>query len=47
MSDEDTVLLIGDKTSICINATEIPETGRTAMGNIMLKGNDILSVSKV
>ena len=47
VSDEDTVLLIGDKTSICINATEIPETGRTAMGNIMLKGNDILSVSKV
>ena len=47
VSDEDTILLIGDKTSICINATEIPETGRTAMGNIMLKGNDILSVSKV
>ena len=47
VSDEDTILLIGDKTSICISASEIPETGRTAMGNIMLKGNEILSVSKV
>ena len=47
ISDEDNVLLVGDKTSVCISATEIPEMGRTAVGNIMLKNNKILSVSKV
>ena len=47
VSDEDSVLLIGDKNSVCISATEIPEIGRIAIGNIMLKGNSILSVSKV
>ena len=47
ISDEDMVLLIGDKTSICIAATEVPEMGRTAMGNIMMKGNQVLSASKV
>jgi len=47
ISDEDIVLLVGDKTSVCLNATEIPELGRISLGNIMLKGNKILSVSKV
>ena len=47
VADEDLVLLVGDKTSICINASEIPEMGRTAMGNIMMKGNQVLSASKV
>ena len=47
VSDEDSVLLIGDKKSICISATEIPQVGRTAFGNMMIKGNKILSVSKV
>lgn len=47
ISDEDNVLLVGNKNSICISATEIPESGRTAIGNIMLKNNNILSVSKV
>jgi hypothetical protein len=47
VSDEDTVLLVGNKTSICVKATEIPEMGRTAVGNIILKGNSISSVSKI
>ena len=47
ISDEDIVLLVGDKNSVCLNATEIPELGRVSIGNIMLKGNKILSVSKV
>ena len=47
ISDEDNVLLVGNKNSICISAIEIPESGRTAIGNIMLKNNNILSVSKV
>lgn len=47
ISDEDLILIVGDKTSICIKATEVPEMGRAAAGNIILKGNNILSVSKV
>ncbi len=47
VSDEDNVLLIGNKNSVCISAKDIPESGRPAYGNIMLKGNNILSVSKV
>ena len=46
ISDEDNVLLIGSKSSICISATEIPLQMRTAIGNIILK-DKILSVSKV
>ena len=47
VSDEDSVLLIGNKNSVCVAATEIPETGRPAYGNIMLKNNNIISVSKI
>ena len=47
ISDEDMVLLIGNKNSVCLSAKDIPEMGRTAYGNIMLKNNFILDVSKV
>ena len=47
ISDEDIILLVGNKNSVCIVATEIPEMGRTALGNLMLKNNKILSASKV
>ena len=48
VSDEDSLLLCGDKTGICISATEIPSCGRASIGNQMLKGNSVLmSASKV
>ena len=47
VSDEDKVLIVGNRSSICINAAEIPALGRNSIGNIMLKGNMVLSVSKV
>lgn len=47
ISDEDNILLVGDKNSVCIAATDIPELGRQSIGNIMLKNNKILSASKV
>ena len=47
VSDGDSLLLCGDKTSICVQATEIPSMGRAAIGNQMLKGNTLLSASKV
>ena len=48
VSDEDSLLICGDKSSICISATDIPTLGRTSTGNQMLKGNKtVISVSKV
>ena len=47
VSDEDKILIVGNRSSICINAAEIPALGRNSIGNIMLKGNTVLSVSKV
>ena len=47
INNEDTILLVGDKTSICLSAKDVPDTGRIAMGNMVLKNNKILSVSKV
>lgn len=42
IADEDNLLLVGDKT-LCISTKDIPLLGKTAVGNILMKGN----VSKV
>ena len=47
VNDEDMVLLIGNKNSIYISAQDIPVSSKVAIGNLMLKNNKILSVSKV
>lgn len=47
VSDEDTVLLVGDKTSICISATDIPAMGRATIGNQMIKNGKVIAASKV
>ena len=47
VADEDNVLVMGDKTSICIAANEIPVLSRPSIGNQIIKDNKILSVSKV
>ena len=47
ISDEDNILICGDKTSLCISATEIPSLGRVSIGNQLIKGSSIVSVSKV
>lgn len=48
VSNSDSLLICGDKSSICISATEIPSLGRASLGNQMLKSNNsLLSVSKV
>lgn len=47
VSDEDNVLILGDKSSICIEATEIPSLSRASTGNQLIKDSKILSVSKV
>ena len=47
VEDSDSVLIIGDKTSICIGASDIPSLGRSSVGNQVIKNNKVLSVSKV
>jgi DNA gyrase subunit A len=47
ISDEDSLLLVGNKKSICIAATDIPALGRASIGNQMIKGSKVTTVSKV
>ena len=47
VSDEDNILIVGDKTSICIGATDIPALGRSSNGNQMIKSGKVIAVSKV
>ena len=47
VEDSDCVLILGDKSSICIEASEIPNLGRASIGNQIIKNNKVLSVSKV
>ena len=47
LSDGDSILLIGDKSSICIAATEVPSLSRGSIGNQLIKNGKIYSVSKV
>ena len=47
LSDDDSVLICGDKTNICLSATEIPVLSRISIGNQLIKNSKILSVSKV
>ena len=47
VSDEDSILIMGNSTSICISATEIPQIGRVSLGNQLIKATDVTTVSKV
>lgn len=47
LSSGDLVLVSGNKTSICVKAEEIPVTGRVAVGVIVIKDNNIVSVTKI
>ena len=47
ISDEDNILIVGNLTSVCISAADVPSLGRAATGNMMIKSNKIKSVSKI
>lgn len=47
VSDEDSVLVLGDKNSVCISAKDIPSLGKTACGNTMIKGSHITDITKI
>ena len=47
VSDEDSVLVVGNTNSICISAKDIPSLSRGSLGNQLIKGTKVTSVSKV
>ena len=47
IADEDNILVCGLSNSICISATEVPALGRISVGNQILKGTKLLSVTTV
>lgn len=47
ISDEDSILIVGATSSICISAQDVPLLSRGSLGNQLIKGTNITSVSKV
>ena len=48
LSDEDKLLITGDKSSIYITAKDVPLYGRTSQGNILIKNNNMVqSIAKI
>ena len=47
LSNEDNILICGNKTSICISAKEVPQISKQGVGNILLKNNIVSSITKI
>lgn len=47
VSDDDNILISGTSSSVVISAQDVPTLGRTSAGNIMIKGGNIKSISKI
>jgi DNA gyrase subunit A len=47
VNDSDNLLICGNTSSICISAKDVPMLNRGAQGNIIIKANNIQSVSKI
>lgn len=47
VSDEDNILVSGNKTSICISAKDISSQSKSGTGVILIKDNKVLSVAKL
>ena len=47
VADEDSVLIAGTVNNICISAKDIPLLSRGSLGNQLIKGTNVTSVSKV
>ena len=47
VSDEDNILLVGNNSSICISATEVPLLSKSSNGNILIKNNRVHSITKI
>ena len=47
VSDEDNILIIGNYSTICISAKDIPLIGKAGVGNVLIKNNRINSIVKI
>ena len=47
VSDEDNILILGNTSSICISTKDIPLTSKSSQGNILIKNNRIISITKI
>ena len=47
IDDTDELLLIGRPSSICISSKDVPQLGRTGLGNIMIKNSTLTKVVKL
>lgn len=47
VSDDDNILIIGEKTSICISAKDIPIGTRGGLGNALINTGNVKSITKI
>ena len=47
VSDEDNILVTGNKTSICFSAAEVSSGSKASNGNMVIKDNRIISITKI
>ena len=47
LSDEDNILIIGNYSTICISAKDVPLIGKVSVGNTLIKNNKIISIVKI
>lgn len=47
LSDEDNILIVGNYSTICISAKEVPLIGKSGIGNVLIKNNRVMSVVKL
>ena len=47
VSDEDNILIIGNYSTICISSKDIPLIGKSGIGNILIKNNQVVSIVKI
>ena len=47
LDNEDNILIIGNYSSICVSAKDVPLVSKTATGNIMVKNNRVMSITKI
>lgn len=47
LDDNDNILIVGNYSSICVSAKDVPLVGKTAIGNIMVKNNRVISITKI
>ena len=47
INNTDNLLLVGNNSTIAISASEVPQLGKTALGNILMKDNELISIIKL